>query len=87
MSGAMAFVNVFGLPDRDHGRDGCGGLSTGGPRAPDAVPTTRLAVAGAWEGPVGNPGWDRGHSALPGVGSPAYTAPALRSDGPSKSRR
>ena len=29
----------------------------GGPRAPGAAPTTRLAVTGAWEGPVGNPGW------------------------------
>jgi hypothetical protein len=41
------------------GRDWRGGLSTGGPRAPDAAPTTRLAVSGAWEGPVGNPGSDR----------------------------
>ena len=27
----------------------------GGARAPGAAPTTRLAVTGAWEGPVGNP--------------------------------
>jgi hypothetical protein len=38
---------------------GCGGLSMGGARAPGAAPTTRLAVTGAWEGPVGNPVSDR----------------------------
>ncbi len=52
-----------GLPfivDRDglgQGHEWRGGLPTGGIRAPGAAPTTRLAVSGAWEGPVGNPGW------------------------------
>lgn len=27
----------------------------GGTRVPGAAPTARLAVPGAWEGPVGNP--------------------------------
>jgi hypothetical protein len=41
------------------GRVGYEGLSMGGARAPGAAPTTRLAVTGAWEGPVGNPVSDR----------------------------
>ena len=39
-------------------------------------------------GSGGQPGeWDRGHSAIPEVGSSASTAPALRIDGPSRARR
>jgi hypothetical protein len=39
------------------GRFGWVVLSTGGTRSPGAAPATRLAASGAWEGPVGNPGW------------------------------